>query len=187
VRTVRRSRSVASSHQAIAASVETSPTATQPTTSTAPLPSITIASEPPATATTASAVSDTACQAETKEAPPSLWHEALCSLEELPEHGILLGNCVGEDVHQITTSIEENIVGIENERKGKEWKIPFLGNVIVMKDIAMEMLRWVHKFREIGDIAIQSDPIHAALPWAAFRFLLKVNINRQLLYTEPEN
>ena len=87
---------------------------------------------------------------------------------------------------QITTSIEENIIKIENERKGKAWKIPFLGNVIVMKDIAMKVLHWVHKFREIGDIAIQSDPIHAALPWAAFRFLLKVNMSCRLLRTERE-
>jgi len=144
---LRRSRSVSSSYHAVAACVETPPTATQPITSTAPLPSVTIASELTATAITASTDSGTACQSETKEAPPSLWHEALCSLEESPEHRILLENCVGEDVHRITSSIEENI-RIERERKGKEWKIPFLGDVIVMKEIVMKTLRWVHRFRE---------------------------------------
>ena len=185
--TVRRSRSVASSHNAVAASVETLPTAKQPITPAASLPSITIASEPPATATTASAVSDTTRQPKTKEAPPSLWQEALRSLEELPEHRILLENCVGEDVHQITSSIEKKVDRIKEERKGKEWKIPFLGNVIVMKDIVMKTLRWVHKFRAVGDIAIQHDPVHAALPWAGFRFLLTVYMSFQLLRMEPEN
>ena len=185
--TVRRSRSVSSTRHAAAARAETLPTATQPITSSAPLPSITIGSEPAATAITASAVSDTACQPETKEAPPSLWQEALRSLEGLPEHRILLENCVGEDVRQITSSIEKIVDRIKEGRKGKEWKIPFLGNVIVMKDIVMKMLRWVHKFRAIGDIAIQHDPVHAALPWAAFRFLLTVNMSFQLLRTEPEN
>ena len=36
---------------------------------------------------------------------------------------------------------------------------------------------WIRKFVEVGDIAIQYDPGHAALPWAAIRFLLQVSIN----------
>lgn len=34
------------------------------------------------------------------------------------------------------------------------------------------------KFKEIGDIIVQYDPGHAALPWAGFRFLLMVMIDR---------
>lgn len=33
---------------------------------------------------------------------------------------------------------------------------------------------WIQKFIEVGDIAIQYDPGHAALPWAAVRFVLMV-------------
>lgn len=33
---------------------------------------------------------------------------------------------------------------------------------------------WVNKFKEVVDVAIQYDPVHAALPWAAVRFLLQV-------------
>jgi len=98
-----------------------------------------------------------------------------------------LENSVEKDLSCITSSIEETITRIQKERRGKEWKFSFLGDAIVMKDIVMKTLRWVHKFREIGDIAIQFDPIHAALPWAAFRFFLKVNMSCQLLRTEPEN
>jgi hypothetical protein len=186
--TIRQPRSsVSSLHHAVEASLDTQPTATEAITSTAPSPSVTIASDPAATAITSSAVPDTARQPAIKEAPPSLWQEALRSLEQLPEHRILLENCVEKDVRQITSAIEDNIIRIEKERKGKEWKIPFREDVVVMKDIAMKVLRWVHKFRDISDIAIQYDPVHAALPWAAFQFLLKVNMSCQPLRTEPEN
>ena len=35
-------------------------------------------------------------------------------------------------------------------------------------------LVWIGRFKEIGDIAIQYVPVHAALPWAGVRFLLQV-------------
>ena len=32
----------------------------------------------------------------------------------------------------------------------------------------------MQKFKEIGDIAVQHDPVHASLPWADVRLLLEV-------------
>ncbi|CAG9956002.1 unnamed protein product [Clonostachys rosea f. rosea IK726] len=37
---------------------------------------------------------------------------------------------------------------------------------------SLEDHRLAQKFKEVGDIAVNFDPVHAALPWAAFRFLL---------------
>ncbi|KAF8417291.1 hypothetical protein EV426DRAFT_711742 [Tirmania nivea] len=37
----------------------------------------------------------------------------------------------------------------------------------------------VNRFKEIGDIIVQFDPGHAALPWAGFRFLLKICLDKQ--------
>jgi hypothetical protein len=34
--------------------------------------------------------------------------------------------------------------------------------------------RQVDTFKQIGDVAVQYDPAHAALPWAGIRFLLQV-------------
>ena len=39
-----------------------------------------------------------------------------------------------------------------------------------------KILQWVYKFKQIGDIIIQFDPKHSALPWAGFRFLLQVEL-----------
>ena len=60
------------------------------------------------------------------------------------------------------------------------WKIKLReGEVVVLQDVGMKILRWVDKFKQIGDIIIQYDPGHAALPWAGFRFLLQVCVNKQ--------
>jgi len=89
-------------------------------------------------------------------------------------------------VSQIASEIGDITTGIKEQREGKEWKVPFRQDVVIMKDIVMKTLRWVHKFREIGGIIAQYDPTHAALPWAAFRFLLKVNISSQPLQRDSQ-
>ena len=45
---------------------------------------------------------------------------------------------------------------------------------IVLRDIFAKVAAWIQTFVEAGDIAVQYDPGHAALPWALVRFLLKV-------------
>ena len=52
---------------------------------------------------------------------------------------------------------------------------------IVLQVVGMKILRWVDKFKQIGDTIVQYDPVHAALPWAGFRFLLQVDLNRRIL------
>jgi Zn-dependent M32 family carboxypeptidase len=38
-----------------------------------------------------------------------------------------------------------------------------------------KLLNCMDRFKEIGDIVVQFDPVHAALPWAGVRLLLKVD------------
>jgi hypothetical protein len=58
------------------------------------------------------------------------------------------------------------------QEKGLEFK--FGERTFVVRDLADKILSWVEKFKEIGDIAAQYDPGHAALPWAGVRLLLQV-------------
>jgi hypothetical protein len=111
-----------------------------------------------------------------------LWQQALHSSELSPEQRRILSETgVGKNAGKIASDIGDITNSIKEQREGKEWKIPFRKDVIVMDDIAMKTLRWVHKFREIGDIIMQYDPQYAALPWAAFRFLLKASMGCQPL------
>lgn len=48
------------------------------------------------------------------------------------------------------------------------------GETVVLRDLFSKIVTWIDRFREVGDIAVQYDPAHAALPWAGVRFLLQV-------------
>jgi ankyrin repeat protein len=48
---------------------------------------------------------------------------------------------------------------------------------IVVRDVMEKIIHWIHRFKEVGDNAVQYDPGHAALPWAALRFILQAAIN----------
>ncbi|KAI5806000.1 hypothetical protein BZA77DRAFT_368834 [Pyronema omphalodes] len=65
-------------------------------------------------------------------------------------------------------SVTEARFFVDNSLKNskiKAWKID-------------KLLNWLDKFKEMGDIVVQYDPTHAALPWAAFRFILKICVDR---------
>ena len=56
----------------------------------------------------------------------------------------------------------------------KHWKFTIKGKRSVLRDVAEKIIIWVDRFKVVGDLASQFDPVHAALPWAGFRFLLQV-------------
>jgi len=57
----------------------------------------------------------------------------------------------------------------------KQWKFTWNGEEIKLRDIAGKIVDWISKFVQIGDIVIQYDPVHSAIPWAGFRLLFQVN------------
>ena len=77
-------------------------------------------------------------------------------------------------------SILQDILEAVEEKKElclqKRWKYRRAnGEIVIFRDVLGKMVRWVSKFQEAGDNAVQYDPVHAALPWAAVRFLLRVS------------
>ena len=60
----------------------------------------------------------------------------------------------------------------------KRWKFnKSSGESLVFRDLVDIIAIWVGKFVKVGDAAAQYDPTHAALPWAAVRFLLQITLN----------
>jgi hypothetical protein len=45
---------------------------------------------------------------------------------------------------------------------------------VIFRDILAKIIKWIDLFKQIGDVAVQYDPAHAALPWAGVRFILQV-------------
>jgi hypothetical protein len=63
----------------------------------------------------------------------------------------------------------------------KRWKYKKGGKEIIIRDKLEKVLEWVNRFKEVGDIVVQYDPAHAALPWAGVRFLLQVRPYNSIL------
>ncbi len=103
-----------------------------------------------------------------------LWAEALGGLSE--EHRLIISRA-GSDAK--LDSLESLVEAAEQKKKEcdkRRWVVRLNGNSIVLRDLARKIVIWVNKFKEVGDIAVNFDPVHAALPWAGVRFLLQVSL-----------
>ena len=108
----------------------------------------------------------------------SLWSRAINSDGlSMQERKTLTDIGFGVDDREMASAVGSMTDEILNERKGKLWKVKFREEEVVLRDVGMKILCWVDKFKHIGDTIVQFDPVHAALPWAGFRFLLQVESN----------
>jgi hypothetical protein len=73
----------------------------------------------------------------------------------------------------------------QEECRKKLWKYKNKkGEDVILRDVFAKVIVWVNKLKEVGDMAVQYDPVHAALPWAAVRFVLQVTVNDQQTFGE---
>lgn len=121
---------------------------------------------------------------------PSL---ALCATPSVPPHdrwAKALASLNKHDKLQLSQNITNKdrlevlreIIDITAEKKRrciqKAWKFKRRdGKVVIIRDLLEKIAVWVQKFKEVGDIAVSFDPVHAALPWAAVRFLISLSID----------
>ena len=93
-----------------------------------------------------------------------LWSLAAKGLSDKNKKTLDFGTTV--DLQDLLSSVK----GSEDECERKQLVV----YNVVLRDIFSKIAVWIQKFMEVGDIAVQYDPGHAALPWAAVRFVLKV-------------
>ncbi|CAG9983963.1 unnamed protein product [Clonostachys byssicola] len=71
----------------------------------------------------------------------------------------------------------DHILKLAREKKAtfesKQWEVELGSRSFKIRNGLSNIIDWLQKFKEVGDIAVNFDPVHAALPWAAFRFLLQ--------------
>jgi hypothetical protein len=58
--------------------------------------------------------------------------------------------------------------------EGKRWMFTFGGYTIRLRDEADHIVWWLDRFKQVGDVAVNVDPIHAGLLWTGIRLLLEV-------------
>ena len=101
----------------------------------------------------------------------TLWDQALAGLD--PKKRKFLP--IDEGTSQLNIDRVIEVVRIKIAQwVEKRWKFRFGGRVCDLSERAESIISFLNKFKEIGDVAVQHDAGHAALPWAAIRLLLQV-------------
>lgn len=103
----------------------------------------------------------------------NLWTEAIAQLPAEHKHGI---NFAQHEKIDILKDLREKAETSRNQFMKLRWKYTRKsGETVIIRDVLEKFLRWLDVFKEIGDVAVQYDPTHAALPWAGIRLILQVS------------
>ncbi|PVI02012.1 hypothetical protein DM02DRAFT_316596 [Periconia macrospinosa] len=110
----------------------------------------------------------------------SLWKKAFDALDTNLQATLSVCNKPKLNIlHQV-------LLQVENARQTcirKQWRVKAPGGkTIILRDVVEKMAGWINRFKEVGTVAVQYDPLHGALPWAAFVFLLNVTLGDVQLF-----
>ena len=102
-----------------------------------------------------------------------LWAAALNTLSE-EDRKLVAFN--GQSKLDVLSDLEQLVIRAKENSIKKRWSFhrPGDGQTVILRDLFSKIVVWIDRFKDIGDIVVQYDPVHAALPWAAVRFLLQV-------------
>ena len=98
-----------------------------------------------------------------------LWSKAYERLPEAYKEG--LDNLDKLDVLQRLFEITKQV---EEQGVAKDYTLKLGDKKVDVREKVEGFANCLNKFKEIGDIVVQYDPVHAALPWAGVRFILMV-------------
>ncbi|KAH6977823.1 hypothetical protein EDB82DRAFT_502657 [Fusarium venenatum] len=154
------------------------------------------------TATTATPSNDGTAQTEANEegtqsegkssSKADLWDKALANINE-PEHDrrivavikIFAENPSGDNAttngrpsttkdlaKDISERMAKAIRDGQEAKEQREWKVTIGHREYSTRGLVEKTVDILNKFVGVGDVAVSFDPVHAALPWAAVRFVL---------------
>ncbi|KAK4237901.1 hypothetical protein C8A03DRAFT_34145, partial [Achaetomium macrosporum] len=102
-----------------------------------------------------------------------LWSDAVAQLNEELRNFIDFDRLEKQEI--VSELLKQTNIGIQH-CKDKTWTFQRekSGETIIVRDVLGKVVKWIDHFKQIGDIVVQYDPGHAALPWAGVRFLLEI-------------
>ena len=104
----------------------------------------------------------------------TLWDRALACLD--PKERSFLP--IDEGTSQLNIDKITEVARIKKAQCiEKRWKFQIGDRIYDLSEKAESIISCLNKFKEIGDIAVQHDAGHAALPWAAIRLVFQVRRN----------
>ena len=105
----------------------------------------------------------------------NLLDEALGLLKER-ERAIIQKNIL-PNTNDIGSALGDLLKAAQEKQKvcdNKRWTFTIRGRHVMLREEADKVIMWLDRFKAVGDIAVNADPIHAGLPWAGIRLLLEV-------------
>ncbi|KAK8876902.1 ankyrin 1 [Apiospora arundinis] len=106
---------------------------------------------------------------------PTLWDKAFGSLD-VALRDKLTANKIRE--RDILGAVLQLVSKQREESRSKQWQFKKPnGDTIIVRHVLGKIALWIKSIQSVGDVAVSFDPVHAALPWAAFRFLLQAAVS----------
>jgi len=90
-----------------------------------------------------------------------------------------------DDLDRVLQRASEAAQDKQQRCHSSRWTFKFGDHTITLGEKADKLVQWLNRFKKIGDIAVNADPIHAGLPWAGIRLLLEVGatLTLRLVYS----
>ena len=80
----------------------------------------------------------------------------------------------------VTVAVKQALDAAEQKQRDcdqKRWTTTtFAGHTIIWREQLNRIVQWLDRFKSVGDVAVNANPVYAGLPWAAVRFLLEVRV-----------
>ena len=68
------------------------------------------------------------------------------------------------------------------KKRGRLITFPWGGKTMNVMNLVDDAVGWIRRFREIGDVVVQCDPIHLGLPWAGIKFITQVFLRSDIYF-----
>ncbi|KAL9596338.1 MAG: hypothetical protein Q9219_005855 [cf. Caloplaca sp. 3 TL-2023] len=110
----------------------------------------------------------------------SLWEAAAAkSKRALPQE------IVNADPSNILLNVCDEAKARQDESERKQWKVKKpgkSGEEVKLREVYGVIASCASRFRDVGDLVVQADPVHTALPWLVIRTCLTAAINEHEMY-----
>ncbi|KIX03042.1 uncharacterized protein Z518_06592 [Rhinocladiella mackenziei CBS 650.93] len=84
------------------------------------------------------------------------------------------------DTGVIDTVVQQALTATSQKQKicqAKRWTFTFRGQTVVLREKAGNVVQWLDRLKQVGDVASNADPVHIGLPWAGIRLLLEAAVS----------
>ncbi|KAI0190179.1 hypothetical protein EV127DRAFT_389290 [Xylaria flabelliformis] len=107
----------------------------------------------------------------------SKWEQALQRLRKEDQEHFNAVNKMTDTPLEVLHGVLAAVSKRKEDCLRKRWNTVVDGRTIYIRDVLEKISVWVKKLIAIGDVVIQYDPRHTALPWAAMRLIMQTGIN----------